>query len=204
MRSKLGTWGRGFARRRRSVLEAALRLARAEVSDEDARLRLDEQTRKAPRAARRALKVLRVSRDEFDHDRAYRLLEASLTHMPVHPIKPDYIDRFSREEELGRKPICEAFDDLKKLVPELVELEATVEQHPKGLSQEDFAGVRHRIVGMVGPAVPEALDSLARSQLALTIGTQYLAILGGDSRYGDKQTPYFAAPHRLYVRAGVI
>jgi hypothetical protein len=182
----------------------ALDLARSELSDEEARIRLHEQIRETPRAVRRALKVLRASRDEFDHDRAYRLLEASFTYTSVQPIKSNCVGLFSLEETLGRKPMWEAFNDIKELVPGLVELESAMKPQYGGWSQADFAGVRHRVITLVGPAASEQLDSLARSQLALTIATQYLAILGGDSRYGNAQTSYFKAPHKLYIRAGVI
>jgi hypothetical protein len=93
--------GRGSARRRRDIVGAALSLARTNISDADARLRLDQETRPAQPAARRALKLLSTSREEFDHDRAYRLLEASLNNGPVQPIKHTHSELFSREKTLG-------------------------------------------------------------------------------------------------------
>jgi hypothetical protein len=97
-----------------------------------------------------------------------------------------------------------AFDALKKLAPELAEMEAAIEHQGGGESQDDFASIRHRVIALVGPAACQQHDPLARSQLALAIATQYLAILGGDSRYGDLQTPYFASPLKVFIRAGSI
>lgn len=193
----------------REIVRSALKLAHTHMSDEDARLVLREQTQEAPRAARRALKILRIARDEFDRDRAYRLLEASISDSSVQPIAPSLTELFLREEELGHKPIGEAFQCIKDLVPELDELESAVEREYRDRvdmekSLADSQNVNHRLATMVGPAAPERLDRLARSQLALTISTQYLAILGGDSRYGDIETSFFSAPRKLYIRSGII
>jgi hypothetical protein len=190
--------------RKREIVRAAVKAAQSPEGDSAAQTKLAGIIRDSPRAAQHALKMLRHSRDQFDSDRAYRLLEAALSGLPVQPIAPPDRELFAQEESLGRQPMSDAFARLKLVSPGLGELEATVDQEISSLGQSDFTSVRRRLAPLVGPAASDQLDSIARSQIALTIAAQYLAILGGDSRYGTQDTPYFAAPQKLYLRSGTI
>jgi hypothetical protein len=194
---------------RKALVRTASKFAHSQLSDEEAREQLRQEVQKHRRGRQNALRILAYSRDEFEGDRAYRLLEAAMTDTSVRPIAPSSAELFSREGTLGRRPIGEAFSYIKELVPKLAELEEMLVTEYEGQpgilkSPPDFANAGRHLTIMVGPNTSELLDPLARSQLALTIATQYFAILAGDSRYGDMSTPYFSAPRRLYVRSGVI
>jgi hypothetical protein len=59
---------------------------------------------------------------------------------------------------------------------------------------------------MVGPISSHA-DPLLRSQLALSVASQYLAILANEREMGSKadvQMSYFKAPAKVHVRTGVL
>ena len=179
----------------RTVLRAANSLAYSTLDDNEASLHLRERIRGHDRGIRTTMTILGRRRNEFAHDRAYRLLAAATTGTPVQPIAAEWIDHFGREEELGRLPLGDAFTRLKELEPMLVDphLEHLPVSHNETL---------------VGPMAQHP-DPLVRSRLALCIILQYQAIAEGDVGYGDVHTSYFSAPRKLVAlvsdvrRAGV-
>jgi hypothetical protein len=186
---------------RRAVLRAALRAAHSADSDEDARKRLQKELKADPRRLSRALAFLSARRDRFDMDRAYRLLHGAVTDAPVQPSPVDRRDLFSCEEKLGRLPLGEAFAFLAERQPMLHQFERAAGASNgviQGLRDENITAdgdvvdaFRHVSV-LLGPGAQGSIDSLLRSQLALSIASQHLAIVAGTDE-GDDSCSYFAS-----------
>jgi hypothetical protein len=162
---------------------AALRAAHSVESDEDARRRLKDEIASNGQGVREALAIFSKMREQYDTDRAYRLLYAVLTDTPVEPVAADHRDLFSREEQLGRMPLTEAFSFLAKHQPMLLEAAAPVSL-------------------LLGPAAQDCTDRLLESQLALSIASQHLAILDG-SHDGDDSCSYFLSPNKRMTLSSV-
>ncbi len=174
---------------RKMIVRAALSLGHSELSDEEARTQLRSDVLVQTRGARAALKSLSTSRDEYEGDRAYRLLEAAIADVPVRPIDSEVKELFEREAELGHLSVSQAISRLEELEPALTKLLAK----PSGQSLSRF----------LGPGAQHP-DPLVRSHLALSIAHHFLSILSGSKEFGDLSTSYFRAPRRLVVRTGSI
>jgi hypothetical protein len=161
-------------------LRAALRAAHSAESDEDARSRLSHELGGSKRDIHHALNILAAKRDQFDMDRAYRLLHAAITSDPVESIRSDLRELFSQEEQLGRIPLAQAFAFLAERQPGLSHLHAAAAQP---------------VSALLGPAARNCSDPLLRSQLALSVVSQHLAIQSG-SQEGDISCSYFSAPRK--------
>lgn len=184
---------------RKILYRAALKAAHSELNDVEAGKSLREQIQLHPRGARSALSLLGLTRDEFASDRAYRLLEAAIKNVSVEPVRGEMTDLFSREEKLGRLPLRDAFASLEQLEPAL----KSYEQVSTGAAH-DRQTARHSIGALVGPTASND-DPLIRSQLALSVASQFLAIvLDGASNLGDINTSYFSSPRKLVVRSATL
>jgi hypothetical protein len=186
------------------ISRASPRAAHSAEPDEDARRHLMEELASNGQHAQDALAIFERMRGQFDADRAYRLLYAAMTDTPVQPIAADRRDLFLREEQLGRMPLSEAFGFLAKHQPVLYQLEkatrAAVEHVTQALtdeakSRDDSVEAPLHISALLGPSAQDCTDPLLRSQIALSIASQYLAIVAG-SHDGDDSCSYFESPNK--------
>jgi hypothetical protein len=186
------------------VYRAALRQACGSLKDVDAKTALQAEIKNHKRGGAHALKTLKLTRAEFQYDRAYRLLKSVLSNEEVGPMPTHSAYLFEREWQLGRAPLREAFEHLKLLEPRLHDIEInslSVARQSVTESVTQRQAVRRRLNALLGP-ISQHPDAIVRSQLALSVASQYLAILTGDTELGDLDTPYFEAPVRTVVRAG--
>jgi hypothetical protein len=136
-------------------------------------------------------------------NRAQRLLESVITGKQVALAPDEFAELFSREEQLGRLPMLEAYDRLSVLEPGLKTLEDTVRSWTPSSHEHDAANqlahirqqseVRREAATLTG-AQARLDDPILRSNIALSIAQRYLYALLGDTQLGDPDTPYFAAP----------
>lgn len=187
---------------RKALVRAAFRLALSRLSDEEAAQQLRQEVQKHRRGRQAALRVLAGGRSEFDSDRAYRLLRAVVKKTPVDPSPTTMRDLFASEEALGRLPLEDAFSRLEQLEPALSRLRPNEDRAIPEISQNSDAA-KISVSTLLGPLAHHT-NPLIRSQLALSVASQYLAILGGDLQFGDVRTPYFSAPRRMVVRSTAI
>jgi hypothetical protein len=129
---------------------------------------------------------LGADRREYGADRAYRLLQAAISNRGVEQIKHERAELFTREATLGRMAMSEALDVLRELQPGLPE-------------PGSDAFVASSLSTLLGPRTVDSGDALVRSQLALSIATQYVAIIHGRSDLGSVTTSYFSAPRKIVV-----
>jgi hypothetical protein len=183
------------------VIRAAHRAAESDESDESAALRLSSVVAGARRDARAALKYFADQRDEFERDRAYRLLEAAVKGQPVLPIREERRELFGEEETLGRMPLADAFAVLAGCKPELRELAAeaaaSAGSEPTAVQAKQQSGERRRVSSMVLDEV-DGGGGVCGSGLARSIVAQYLQILEG-SDDSDPALAYFALPRKRVV-----
>lgn len=186
------------------IARTTLRAAHSAEPDEDARRRLEGDLASNGQQAQDALTIFSRMREQFDTDRAYRLLYAAMTNTPVQPIAADRRDLFISEEQLGRMPLSDAFAFLAKRQPQLYQFEkaARVADGVTGPLLGDNTGADDATVNappyvsaLLGPGAQDCTDPLLRSQLALSIASQYLAIMAG-SHDGDDSCSYFASPKK--------
>lgn len=191
------------------IRRLAVDAARLAISDEDARKQLSEQLRNYPIDAQHdAVAGLGRSGEGswYLSDRARRLLEAVVIGQAVSPIEPDHADLYTREEELGRMPMLEAYRVLMTLVPELGGLRDEAETgsrslHPEGKDEGDEThpslgrarAIRRAAKELVGPKSKHP-DPLVRSSLALGIVQRYLYAASGYTELGVGEMSYFEAP----------
>lgn len=184
-----------------AVIRAAHRAAESDESDESAVLRLGSLVEGAPRAGRAALRYFADQRDEFERDRAYRLLEAALTAEPVSPIREKHRELFGEEERLGRLPLVDAFAVLAARKPELREVAtsaaASAGSEPTAVEAKQQSEERRRVSSMLLDDV-DSDGGVCRSGLARSIVAQYLEILEG-SDDSDPSRAYFALPRKRVV-----
>jgi hypothetical protein len=186
--------------RSNSVYRGALKQACSSLSDAEAREQLRELVAETKRGGRGALRTLKTCRAEYHGDRAHRLLSAVLEDRPVEPAPADKALLFGREERLGHLPLRDAFAVLKDLEPRL----ASLEQDGQSIGRSPKEGVTpdgQLLNGLVGPLSAHP-DELMRTQLALSIAAQYIAIISGSEQLGDGGTSYFESPRKKVVRAG--
>ena len=168
-----------------AVIRAALGAAYSSASDDDATLRLSNETAPDPTAIREAQRFFESRRDEFINDRAYRLLVALARGDGWVPaISEANRERFDSEAHLGRLPLRDAFALLADRKPELRSLASSAATCP---TPSDI---------LLDPAGHP--DSLCESNLAVSIATQFLAIQRGQHE-GDPATSYFALPKKTVV-----
>jgi hypothetical protein len=155
----------------------------------------------ARRDGRAALKYFAYQRDEFERDRAYRLLEAALKGEPVLPIREERRELFGEEERLGRMPLVDAFAVLAGCKPELRELAANAAAGAGGeataVRAKQQSEERRRVLSILLDDVVGG-GGVCDSGLARSIVAQYLQILEG-SDDSDPSHAYFALPRKRVV-----
>jgi hypothetical protein len=186
-----------------AVSRAARRFAISSLDDEEAVTALQMTTAARRRSAKVTLSLLSQERNEFEADRAYRLLEAAITGSTVESIRPQWNELFAREEQLARMPLVGAFNEICHLQPSLRELQDDIEagRIKPALSSDGFLDwtVHEKLATLVGPRAHHD-DSLVRSTLTRSLVAQYLMISTGATQYGGVDTSYFAAPRRFVIR----
>ncbi|MGZ4201105.1 MAG: hypothetical protein ACXVRH_03490 [Thermoleophilaceae bacterium] len=179
--SLLSRIGRAIERRMEAspgavYVSGARDIAWSPASDEEARdelarrVDLRERLEDDRTAISDAVEELGRKRESFIDDRAYRLLSAAMTGSAVRPIDPAMADLFRREEQLGRMPLKEAFEQLAALQPRLRDAKETSE--------------------LVGYGAGDA-DPLLRSDLAASVVSLYGKAMRGFPV--DVERPYFEA-----------
>jgi hypothetical protein len=159
--------------------------------------------------ARDALAILSTKRDQFDVDRAFRLLASVMANTPVEPIPLERRGLFSLEEKLGRMPLDEAFAFLAERQPMLHQfipnarasdaaIATSVNEEIKNTHKDDMPT---RVSAAVGPAAQHCSDPLLRSQLALSLASHYLALLAG-AQDGDISCSYFSSRKKRVTLSG--
>ena len=174
-------------------LQAAEQLAYGSLSDEEAREQLRGRIVGSEQAVLDAIEWLRLRRDEYVGDRAYRLLLAAATDTPVRPIDPAMADQFAAERELGSLPLAEAFERLAEIEPGLRDL--AIDASPR---DREFRKQRHELVGISA----RSGDPLLSSDLAASIVMLYVRARGGKDADLDVNKSYFESPKKLGVRSG--
>jgi hypothetical protein len=179
---------------------AAIKLAPSALDDETATAKLRERLDASPAVLQEATIAMSKRRDDYLHDRAYRLLSAAAGDAPVQPIPPERVELFAREEALGRMPIQDAFALLAESEPRLADMERRARAHsrpPDAGSQlpQDISRPLHRLIG--GGA--QAQDELLRTSLATSIVHQYPRLIGGEDVGTSTETPYWELPRRMVV-----
>lgn len=174
------------------MLGMTLALARSDLSDKEARERLDEVARSSEFGAEGVVeeferKLANRPYDSYVEDRAYRLAKAVAVGREVEPQDPVLREQFRLEEELGRLPLDMAFGRLVSRVPELSVWRTAVE----GGEMEIHVSEIKSLEKIVGPHSVQS-DALARSPLAEAVATEYLSVLASKTSRGDVHAPYFA------------
>lgn len=193
--SKIATVVRGYAtyrstKRARPVLVPAVRLARSDASDEDARQQLVPLVRRHPDAAQEVIERGRRSPDPVV-DRASRLVRAARDGTLVPPVDPAKEAQLREFRSWSDVPLREAFARLEVIAPRLTALRAEAEAwhaaHPAAdIEQRTFPWLRMtREVRRVLTQVPDQEQLVLRSDLAWRIALEYLEIALGDLRRGD-------------------
>jgi hypothetical protein len=153
---------------------------------------------RAPASAKDAFRRLSLQPDAFDYDRAFRLLEAAVNDASVKRANPARADLYRREAELGKLPLVDSFAILRKLVPELTDLEP--EAAPNGSpgmdsgneadsSERELAVIR-RLQAITGPKARNE-DPLVRSHIAYAVAHFYLSTRHGSPFSLDLRLPLF-------------
>jgi hypothetical protein len=196
---------------RGALAQAALRAAHSSQPDEDARRRLRDELGSSLNDASAALQILALHRDQFDMDRAYRLLSAAVRDVPVLPISPDRDQQFSLEDQLGRMPLTDAFAVLAQRQPMLLQLEASARAtgasaraDPTTRPRADSVKTYNlpRVSTLLGHGAPDGADPLLKSPLALSIASHYLEVVLECSS-ADSTASYFSSPtKKMMLSAG--
>jgi hypothetical protein len=179
---------------------AARKLAYSRLDDEAARAKLRERLDASPAVLKEATIAMSKHRDDYVHDRAYRLLSAAAADTPVQPIPPERAELFAREEALGHMPIQDAFALLTESEPRLADVRRLALAHSQAPDAgyqlaEDISRPLRLLVG--GGA--QAEDELMRSRLATSIVHQYLKMLGDEEGRASTETPYWEISRRTVV-----
>jgi hypothetical protein len=169
-----------------AVVRAAKRHASSALPDDAAKGRLQEELRDGG-GVDEALRILSMRRHAFLDDRAYRLLAAVAQNAPVLPIDKAAADLFESEEKLGRASLVAAYALLAEHVPRLNDV-----KHMAADEQKRELGC------LLGPASSHG-NLLVRTELALSVATQYLAIFGGRLPRESEAESYFSSHHRVVV-----
>jgi hypothetical protein len=180
-----------------AVYRAATRAAESSLDDEEARKELEAAVAEHPKGVEGNV-LLRDRRDDYVHDRAFRLLSAVGAGRPVEPMPPESVELFERERELGSLPLREAFGRLKELYPYLAGIEKDVISGrlvvPPGTGSSGFEVPLGRTI--------DHADPLLRSDLALNVAIAYLDAVAGAPGAIDLDAPFFSAPRRKGVFTG--
>jgi hypothetical protein len=176
-----------------SLIRAAARVSESELSDDKAVKWLEREITQQGGNTRAALRHLGERRDRFDMDRAYRLLSAAVTGEPVEPLPGDRRDLFEQERRLGRMALEDAFGLLAARAPQLCELaDITATQQAAGTGNK----TSQPSVSMI--LYDDSDEEICRSNLAVSIATQYLDIVHGRSS-GDVRRSYFSQPRKMVI-----
>jgi hypothetical protein len=183
------------------VQRAAWKAAYGAPDDASARVALRDRLQAGPDILAEATIDLSRRRDDYIHDRAYRLLSAAAADTAVQPIAPERQVLFAEEESIGRIPIEQAFQRLAELQPRLLDVKRAAEIGDPGADAEERGLPKHlrqMLHGLVGAGSSGDHD-LIRTNLATSIVHQYWEQLRGRPRAGDPQTAYFDSPTKQIV-----
>lgn len=187
------------------IQQAARRAANSTVDDEVAKEMLSEQLEAEPAVIKEATINLSRLRDDYIHDRAYRLLSAAAAGSAVQPIPPERADLFAAEEALGRMPLGQAYEHLAATEPRLKDMRRRVSGKSSGAPDGECAAlpaeIKQELSELVGSAATNE-DELLRTNLATSIVHQYLQLLAGDTRSGPATISYFDHPRKAFVATG--
>ena len=165
-----------------------MRVVYSRLTDAEAAVRIGEVVRSDLRGAEATLRYVRRVQDlsrGYATDRACRILVGAIVGTAPEPIRPEDVDLFERERELGWMPLGQAFERLRLAVPQLESIRTRAEQ--LGISPEAF-GIRHdterddRVIPagvlatadrLVGPDSAH-LDPLIRSSVAAAVVANYV------------------------------
>jgi hypothetical protein len=179
----------------------AMKLALSPLEDDAAVAKLRAQVDTGPAILEEAAIAMSKQRDDYIHDRAYRLISAAAADSVVQRIPPERAALFSREEVVGRMPLQDAFLLLAESEPRLLDVqrlarESATTGQPVGRDlPEEISKPLHLMVG--GGA--EGEDPLLRSGLATSIAHQYLRLVLGDTDLGPATTPFWELPRKRLV-----
>lgn len=180
------------------TVEGILALAASTHSDED----LLEQTRivlmgTSPTAREHVLQRLRLHRDTYVGDRAYRLGAAVLTDTETPPQSPIVRALFEQERRLGTMSMEEAYEQLAALQPQLNDIRRAVASGNTSAVQQ-----LEQINRLLGPDASTQVP-IGRTRLAAIIAMEYVGILRGERSSVSDTTSYFAlVAQRRYRRPG--
>jgi hypothetical protein len=174
------------------VSRKAVNVACSDMKDEQAVERLRGIAAKNSSGAARALEGLSRMRSEYSTDRAYRLLRAAVDGVRV-PLPPsESRELFDREEKLGRLPIERAIATLVALEPRLGR---TASEGAPAIGRSQLL----RLKSVMGPGSDNP-DPLVRSNLALSVVSQYLELGDDGANPSDGEVSYFGARRKRVVR----
>ncbi len=184
------------------VEQAASRLAFGAEDDETAAAKLSAHAGASPELLREAAIERSKMREDYHHDRVYRLLSAAAAGGPVQPVPPERAEPFAREAELGRMPMSEAFQRLVAIEPELAGVEHEVRAGDAAQAADGCTllpqAAKERVRRLVGGGATRD-DELLRSTLAGSIADQYLQQLAGAAHLGTPFEAFFDTPRKAFV-----
>jgi hypothetical protein len=173
--------------------KAATRAAYSSLDDEAAKLVLADRLDADSKVLNEATIDLSRRRDDYIHDRAYRLLSAAVAGTPVQATPPERQDLFAEEAALGRMPIEQAFARLAEMEPRLLEVQRQVQRgRADGDAEESglLKRLRESLGGLVGGGASRHHE-LLRTSLASSIAHQYMWQLTGATEFGSPTAAYF-------------
>jgi len=187
--------------------QAAMSAASSTADDETARMSLRAQLTAPADVLREAAVELSKDREDYVHDRAYRLLSAAAADGPVQPIPPERSDLFDRERALGSMPMGQAYRELASIEPGLQRIEQRVRagEHEREADGRSALGkeIDQQLRELVGGGATRD-DELLRTTLAGSLARQYLWILSGATQFGTADDSFYQAPLRTFVSSTVI
>jgi hypothetical protein len=198
---------RGVPDARRDVCRAARHQALTNHDDEHAKAVLECKVSACDEVIGDALEVLGKSRRGFVDDRAFRLLDAIRRKGAVEAVAVENEALFSREKDLGHASVARAFAQLSEMEPRLLEVARSAQRQLAAGTTSPKATTRRKCVSsaglraLVGPGAHHP-DPLMRTELAMSIVSQYVAILNGKLPCEMMSESYFCSPKRIVVRSG--
>ena len=147
-----------------------LTAAYSHLSDEEAVEEVRLVVGADPAGAGATLSYLSQARDcspGYMTDRAYRILDAAITHTPPAPVPSAHAALFERERELGWLSLRDAFERLCEIAPDLQE----TAHHAIAGSPNSWISEVDKVVG---PDAKQA-EELARRPLASQLAVKYIS-----------------------------